>query len=180
MALTLAQGAQWVASLGYNNRIRSAMMRAAVTVSNEAKGSYSDAIYTKRRQLATRVLQSPDSYLNSFVSTLGSDPGLSFTWFNPVNIASASNANPIVITTAVAHGLATGDVVEIANHAVNTNANGVWVVTVTSSTVFNIPQAGNGAGVATGTAMKMVSDVDINFTVGNVWSAMAGLLPSDA
>jgi hypothetical protein len=175
VALTLAQGALLVNDTSFNNRVRVAMMRAATTIANEAKGTQTDTVWAKRRQLAVRVLTSPDSTLPMFVAMVASDPGLSLSWFNPVNIASSTGANPSAITTATAHGLATGDVVEILSHLVNTNANGTWPVTVTSTTVFTIPQPGNGTGAATGTVQKMETDVNINFTVSAQWNAMAGV-----
>lgn len=174
MALTLAQGSLLANDTSFTNRVRVAMVRAATTIANEAKGSQSDTVWAKRRQLAVRVLTSPDSALNTFVAMVASDPGLSLSWFNPINIVSSTNANPSVVTTT-AHGLTTGDVVEILNHAVNTNANGTWPATVLSTTTFSIPQPGNGAGTATGTVQKMETDVNINFTVTSQWNAMAGV-----
>jgi hypothetical protein len=47
-----------------------------------------------------------------------------------------------------------GDQVTVAGHLVNTNANGIWIATVTDPNTFTIPVAGNGAGGATGTARK--------------------------
>jgi hypothetical protein len=184
MALTLGQGAQLAASSTFQSRIRAAMVRAAMTVSSEAQGTLTADAWVKRNQLAARILTSPDSMLPSFVAAVAADPGLSFTWFSPVNIASSTNANPIVVTTASAHGLASGDFVDIVGHAVNTNAVGVWVATVLTTTSFSIPQPGNGAGAATGTAQKTLTDVEINFTVNstvatNVFSAIAGLTHAD-
>jgi hypothetical protein len=81
-------------------------------------------------------------------TTAGSVRGASAS---PINIASSTNANPIVVTTSTPHGLITGAVVTIAGHLVNTNANGTYPVTVLSPTTFSIPKTGNGVGVATGT-----------------------------
>lgn len=81
-----------------------------------------------------------------------------------VNIASSTNASPTVITTSSAHGLQTGGAAIINGHLVNTNANGIWIVTVVSSTTFKIsPFAGfpgtfvngNGVGAATGTVQSL-------------------------
>ena len=181
MALTLGQGAQLTASVGYQNRIRAGMIRWAVAVMAEAIGSMTTTMFAKRKQLAARVLTSPSAWVGPFTEMIGSDPGASLTWFNPVNIASSTNANPSVVTTAVAHGIAVGDVVEISNHLVNTNINGVWTIgTVGSSTTFTVPFAANGAGVATGTAMEMESDTAVNFTIQTNWSAMAGTYPGEA
>lgn len=76
-----------------------------------------------------------------------------------INISSSTNASPIAVTTAT-HGLSTGDYVLIASHTTNTKANGLWKVTVTSSTVFTLDgSTGNGVGGATGTFQKMTNAV---------------------
>lgn len=76
-------------------------------------------------------------------------------------ISSSTNATPIVITMAGAHGLVTGDYVVVSGHNTNTNANGVWRVgTIPTSTTFQILQidgtntTGNGTGGSTGTLIK--------------------------
>lgn len=70
----------------------------------------------------------------------------------PRAIASSTNASPIEITTAAAHGYSTGDRVTIFGHAVNTNANGSWEITVTGASTFELNNStGNGIGLATGT-----------------------------
>lgn len=178
MALTLGQGAQMVADVGYSVRIRSGMVRYAGTVMAEALNANSQNSGTtgaKRKQLATRILQSPDTLLPAFLAVVASDPGGSLSWFQPVLIASSTNANPSVVTTASVHGLAVGDVVEITGHAVNTAINGVWTIaTVGSTTTFTVPMPANGVGAGTGQIMKMETDVNINFTIQNQFSAVAG------
>lgn len=58
----------------------------------------------------------------------------------PIAIASSSIDNPTEITTAVAHGLTSGDTVVVAGHAGSTpSINGTYVATVLSPTVFTIP-----------------------------------------
>lgn len=179
MALTLGQGAQLVASTSFRNRIRGAVMRAAEAVATEPKGSFSQEAWVKRRALSIKVMNAPDSVLDAFVAAVAADPNTALNWFAPVNISSSTNANPTVITTAVAHGLTTGDVVEIVGHTTNTNANGTWVVTVITSTTFSVPQSANGAGGATGTVQKQETDANLAFTVNSVYSAVAGLLPGE-
>jgi uncharacterized protein YjdB len=76
---------------------------------------------------------------------------------SPVTIASSTNTSPIVITLSAGHGYAIGSTmwgVTIANHLVNTAANGYWTrSTATSSTAFTLTgSTGNGVGGATGTA----------------------------
>jgi hypothetical protein len=175
MALTLGQGAQLVADTSFNNRVRSVMVRVAVTIELESQGLQTSTVWAKRRQLAVQVLTSPDSVVSRFVALVASDPASSLTWFNPVNIASSTNANPSVITTAAAHGYASGDTGEILNHLVNTNVNGTWVMTVLSTTTFSVPQPANGVGGATGTVQKMETDTNLFNTVNNSWNALAGV-----
>ena len=71
---------------------------------------------------------------------------------------SSTNATPIVVTK-VGHGLSTGDFVQITGHTTNTNANGMWKVTVSGDTftlfdLFGGNSVGNGVGGATGTFQK--------------------------
>jgi hypothetical protein len=174
MALTLGQGAQLAANPNYRLRIRYAAVRYAVTVMSEVIGSNTSTVFAKRKQLAHRTIQSPDALLDGFVSMIAADPGASLTWYAPVPITSSTNANPSVVTTTVAHGLVATDVVEVAGHLVNTAINGVWLLATASGSTLTIPTPANGAGGATGTVMKMLTDVEINFTVQNNWNAVAG------
>lgn len=63
------------------------------------------------------------------------------TVLNNVVITSSSVANPSVITTATAHGLATGNKVILRGHTGSTPTinDTVYTVTVTSPTTFTIP-----------------------------------------
>lgn len=65
----------------------------------------------------------------------------------------ASSTDGFVVTiTCNAHGYSTGDTVVISGHAVNTNANGTWEITVTNANSFTLDGCtGNGIGGATGT-----------------------------
>ena len=72
--------------------------------------------------------------------------------FSAVSILSSTNTSPSIVTTAAVHPFATGDSVIINGHLVNTAINGSNVVTVLSPTTFSVPVAGNGVGVATGSA----------------------------
>lgn len=76
-----------------------------------------------------------------------------------VEIASSTNATPIVVTTTAAHGLSNGDSVTISNHEVNTNANGYWKVAgITSTTAQLVGSGGNGVGGNTGYMMDLTND----------------------
>lgn len=69
-----------------------------------------------------------------------------------IAIAGMTNASPIVVETAVAHGLSTGMQVVITNVAATTAANGIHWITVIDSTHFSLfsnearttPVVGNG------------------------------------
>ena len=63
----------------------------------------------------------------------------------PGAITGASNATPIVITTAAPHGLALGNTVHITGVGGNTAANGTFVVGTTTSTTFQILALGTKA-----------------------------------
>jgi len=57
-----------------------------------------------------------------------------------VSILSSTAANPTVIRTSSAHGLRSGDVVDITDHSVNTGANGFGLVaSIVDSTHFSVP-----------------------------------------
>lgn len=138
------------------------------------------SLATKRKALAYKILTNPNAYIDSFLSMVAADPGASLSWFQPTNIASSTNANPTVVTTAAAHGLVVGDVVEVTGHLVNTLANGVWTLaTVGSTTTFTVPGPGNGVGAATGAVMKQESDITVNFTIQNNYNAVAGTYVGD-
>lgn len=64
-------------------------------------------------------------------------------------IVGATNANPIVITTATAHGFSTGNTVTVVNVGGNGAAKGTFVVTVIDSLNFSL-QSSAGDGAYTG------------------------------
>jgi hypothetical protein len=87
--------------------------------------------------------------------------------FTPTSksIVSSTNATPISVKVT-GHGLTTGDRVYIANHATNTNANGLWTITTAGADDFTLDgSVGNGVGGATGTALTanetIVSSVNV-------------------
>lgn len=76
------------------------------------------------------------------------------------NISSSTNASPIAVTMSAAHGYVTGDTIIITGHTTNTNANGTWEITVTSTTAFTLNNStGNGVGGATGVARRITNGV---------------------
>ena len=62
------------------------------------------------------------------------------------DIVEATNATPIVITTATTNAYRTGDLVRISDVLGNTAANGEWTVTNINTTTFSLNgSVGNGA-----------------------------------
>lgn len=179
MALTLAQGAQLANSASFLSRVRSAISQAALDVAAETQGSLSANAWAKRRLLAIRILNGPDSLVSAFAAAVAADPSSGLPWWDPVAVASSTAADPSVVTTASAHNLSTGDVVAIVGHEGNTAVNGTWDATALSATTFSVPQPGTGTGTASGTAQEQMSDGDLQFTVNSVFSAVAGLMPGE-
>jgi hypothetical protein len=60
-------------------------------------------------------------------------------------ITSSTNATPIVVTTAVAHGFTTGDLVYVDGIATGTAGNGVWLIAAASGSVFSLTDPISGA-----------------------------------
>lgn len=101
---------------------------------------------------------------------------------------SLTNASPIAVTST-GHGFSTGDYVFIQGDATNTNANGVWKITVTSSSVFTLDgSTGNGAGTDaniwpfTNSVVSLASAVTKNIaSIGSIgqgrtaWTASANV-----
>ncbi len=80
-----------------------------------------------------------------------------------MSVTDASQASPIVITTAVDHQYVTGDYVSISGVGGNTNANGQWQVTVTGATTFSLDgSTQNGAYTAGGTVINGISGTITN------------------
>lgn len=68
------------------------------------------------------------------------------------SVSGATNASPIEVTTAAAHGLPTGAYVEVASVLGNTGANGSFFVTSTGETTFTLDDStGTGAYTSGGT-----------------------------
>lgn len=67
---------------------------------------------------------------------------LGVTNFKAGNITNVTAANPAVITTDVAHGLSTGDLVYINGTGTSAINSKVWKITVISPTTFSVPELG--------------------------------------
>jgi hypothetical protein len=163
-------------NLVFRARVRLALIAAATAVAGEAVGGMGPEKFNKRQRLALSVLTNVESYVPRFAYGCATNATVAGGYGPPVLITSSTNANPIVITTTAVHGLTAADCIEVAGHAVNTNANGGWVaVTVPTTTTLTITQAGNGVGGATGTVRKMPPDTDIAFTLTTLWDDVAGV-----
>jgi hypothetical protein len=80
-----------------------------------------------------------------------------------VEITAASDAAPIAVTTSAAHGLVTGDIVQVSGVTGNLAANGQWVVTKVDSTHFSLNNSiGSGAYSSGG------NGVHLGFIIGAI------------
>lgn len=70
-----------------------------------------------------------------------------FDAVTPVAVTSSTDATPIVVT-ATAHGLVTGDKVQIFGHATNVAANGIFSVVKVTDNTFQLKDVNTGASVA--------------------------------
>lgn len=76
---------------------------------------------------------------------------LPVTGAHPPALSSATNANPVVLTFAAAHGVANGGKVLISGGTGSWAAvNGTWTATVSSATILSIPVNSSGFGAVTG------------------------------
>jgi hypothetical protein len=65
----------------------------------------------------------------------------------PQAVTSSTDATPIVVTKA-SHGYSTGDLVMINGHTTNIAANGIYKITVLSSSTFSLQDINTGANIA--------------------------------
>lgn len=90
-----------------------------------------------------------------------------------VNIASTTNASPVVVTTSTAHGIVTGDYLRIAG-ASQAALNGDWLAGATASStqvqLLTIPDGSNsaapgGTGGAAGTLQSLGFGEDNSYSI---------------
>ena len=95
---------------------------------------------------------------------------------NPIGIASATKANPCVITTLVPHGLSSGHIIlPTGNTLSGPNINSKLAVTVLSSTTLSVP-VNTSASTGAGTGGTFVRCNSVNGGSGiQATSAMSGL-----
>lgn len=65
----------------------------------------------------------------------------------PQAVTSSTDATPIVVTKT-SHGYSTGDLIQISGHSTNIAANGIFKITVLSSSTFSLQNYVTGANVA--------------------------------
>lgn len=113
-------------------------------------------------------------------------------------ITSSTNATPIVVTTAVAHGFTTGDIVYVDGITTGTSGNGLWAITAASGSVFSLTDpvtaanaVGNGVGaggycvnLGPSTSSDFFDDFDaalvgtkVNLTGNTIVSGVANAAP---
>ncbi len=99
---------------------------------------YQKAVYGEIAGLMSAAGLTPWLQLGEFLWWFYSD--------KRINVASASNAAPIVVTTESDHGLLSGETVIISGVQGNTAANGTWKITILSNRTFSLDgSTGNGA-----------------------------------
>ncbi len=109
---------------------------------------------------ATAARTAPGDTIRVMASPEPTSLGINATWTGDrlpaaKNIQSSTNAAPISMRRD-AHGWSTGETVIVNGHSTNTNANGVWEITVTDADNFTLNgSTGNGVGGATGTVRSV-------------------------
>lgn len=94
----------------------------------------------------------------------------------PLSITAATNASPIAITTSVAHGWTTGDVIATTGIGGNTAANGNFTVTVTGTTTATLGgSTGNGTYTSGGYAGKLNSNISSLAWISNSYNSSTPL-----
>lgn len=159
-------GQPWESNTSVANRCR---LKLQSLSPNGPKGAYAYFALTASQILSA---QTPPVQLSSPITRVsvatGAATGIVTTTIANVNgpvpgvsnlaMTAATNATPIAITTASAHGLATGNYVTISGVLGNTNANGTFVITVTGASTFTLNGA-SGSGTYTGGGIVEGGDV---------------------
>lgn len=76
-----------------------------------------------------------------------------------LKVTAATNATPIAVTTSIAHGWSTGNVVRVVGSGGNTAANGQWTITVTSTTSFTLQTSVGNGPYSGGARVSLVADL---------------------
>ena len=112
----------------------------ALTISENAN---TGAGYLAADKTITATISTAGVTFSTAPVATANTPGVS-----PSTISANSVANPTVVTTTLAHGLVTGNLVTIAGSNSTPTINGTWVVTVLSATTFSVPVNVTVAGTA--------------------------------
>ena len=114
-----------------------------------------------------------DTHTATTIGDEGFDNSLNL--FTAQTISGASNATPIVITTSDVHSYTTGQRVRIDSVLGNTAANGVWTITVASTTTFSLnTSVGNGSYAGSGTARRLTGGLQDGVEKGLIVRIIAG------
>lgn len=81
-------------------------------------------------------------------------------------VAAASNATPIVVTTGTPSGVVTGDQVVITGVTGNTATNGTFVITVLTSTTFELNESAGSGGYIAGGAVFSPQQLNVPVVFG--------------
>lgn len=108
------------------------------------------------------------TYSNVAGLTIGPSPVIGTT------ITSISAGTPITVTTSTAHGLTTGQAIYITGAVTASNANGFWLVTVTSTTAFTLTGSVGGTGGSVGTVYGTATIPFSADLIGPNYSASTG------
>jgi hypothetical protein len=93
-------------------------------------------------------------------------------------ITTATQANPIQITTSAVNALVTGQTVVITGVLGNTAANGTWVITVIDNTHFTLNNSkGNNAYAGGGTVQGTAHWQHLQNGIYLLWNGAGGLTP---
>ena len=112
-------------------------------------------------------------------ATSGAPNRLSFLPYNnfssgvtQTTISGATNATPIVLTVASGTGFASGDFVLVQDVGGNTNANGVFQITVSGTSITLVGSASGAAYTSGGTMTLMPLSPSYNIALPKVCAAI--------
>lgn len=182
MGGTLAQQAALAVNPGFLTRVQAAMITGAAAQLATANDTQHPISYAKKMALGTAVIQNPtptNPYISQFAWAVVTTTGTFTVGSTLTPIASTAVGPPAAITTAVAHGLSTGNTVTISG-ATDPLLNATWTITVTSTTAFTVPITGSLVGGASGSVSLQPLDSEINTAIASVWNYIAGITPINA
>jgi hypothetical protein len=142
---------------GINYSVTSSVIVSS-NVSMDKASKYASVIPENAKTNVSVILEQSTDLVNWTAASPGEfTPSTSKRFFRvrtaniPVAITGASNAAPIVITSA-GHGLSTGDAISVTGVAGNTAANGVFTITKVDDNSFSLNgSTGNAAYTSGGT-----------------------------